>query len=162
MWRPSRAEDASLMSLVELQSVASDTDWRRLEIARREIEIAFAGGAPNDVPSMIAGIKKVISNFEADWFFAVHAGEIVGEAGLVEFTIKGKKVGRLQDIDILPKFQGRRLGNELLKSIFLEARKRGLTGLCLKADEDRWVKDWYVRRGFEHVGTWYPEKLQVP
>ena len=28
--------------------------------------------------------------------------------------------------------------------------------VCLKADEDRWVKDWYKKIGFKEVGYWKP------
>jgi GNAT superfamily N-acetyltransferase len=141
---------------IELREVVSDGDWHELARVRTEIEVPFYVVDPLAIARLIERIRKLVRKFKAPWYFAVADGEIVGEVGLFEFDSELGRIGRLQDVDILPRFQGRGLGNALLDAIILEAQTRNLAAICLKADADRWVKDWYMRRGFLKVGEWVP------
>lgn len=139
-----------------LREVKSENDWNCLVELRKEIEIEFGITNPKQINKFIDEIKNVITDFEGRWFIAEFKNQIVGEIGIVEFDSYLGKYGRLLDVDIVPGHQGKGLGNQLLHAIFNYAKNRNLKGLCLKADADRWVKDWYLRIGFSHVGNWNP------
>ena len=125
-----------------------------LEQMRSEVEVAFGVTDFHQIQSLTNGIRRITQDYKANWFLVYSDGELVGEVGLVELESEQGKVGRLQDVDILPRYQGLGLGNQVMIGITQIAREKGLRALCLKADADRWIKDWYLRFGFKHVGTW--------
>jgi ribosomal protein S18 acetylase RimI-like enzyme len=86
------------------------------------------------------------------WYRASLGEDVVGEVGIVPFTCIWGKIGRLQDVDILPEYQGRGLGRQLLIEACRLAKLQGLNALCLMAKENDWPKDWYLRYGFIKVG----------
>lgn len=141
---------------VRLTPVASPEEWDILHNLRAEIEVPFGVVDPVEIARLIDGIRRVVLEFQAEWFLAFAENKAVGEIGLVSFDSEHGKYGRLLDVDIAPPFQGRGYGNELMASIIQIAKERELTALCLKADADRWVKHRYSRLGFKAVGYWTP------
>jgi GNAT superfamily N-acetyltransferase len=143
---------------LSLVAVQTENQWHTLRELRRQIEVPFGITEMDKIDAIMAEIRTIVGTFSANWFVAYFENVAVGSIGIVDFRDFGTPFGRLLDVDILPDFQGRGHGNRILSAIFLEAHRRGLSGLCLKADEDRWVKHWYARLGFEAFGIWHPKK----
>jgi ribosomal protein S18 acetylase RimI-like enzyme len=144
---------------LQLVPVETEQHWAVLREVRRQIEIPFGVVEGEKIDAMISEIQKIKSIFSADWFLAYSKDLVVGSIGLVEFRDFSATFGRLLDVDILPQFQARGHGNHLLSAICSEARRRALTALCLRAEEDQWVKNWYARLGFKAVGVWPVENF---
>ncbi len=132
----------------------SEEHWDAMCEYREEVEEEFAGYSPGLGRRMVVQIRHRKKHLDADWYLALVDGVVVGGIGLVVFETPAGRVGRLQDIDVAPSFRGRGLGRELLLAVCREALRLKLAGLCLRADADDWPKDWYLRFGFTHVGTW--------
>jgi GNAT superfamily N-acetyltransferase len=126
-----------------------------LEI-RLQIEKGFGDFSHAAVAEMVLQIRKCQESLNGQWYLALDSFQkrVVGEIGMVRFHV-GLTIARLQDVDIIPSEQGRGLGNELLLGIIAQAKKDGISALCLKADHDDWPLNWYHRRGFEKVGEWF-------
>jgi ribosomal protein S18 acetylase RimI-like enzyme len=149
-------DDFSRVDLEDLRLVAVETEqqWALLREVLRQIEIPFGVVEGDKIDAIIEDIRRIKKIFSSDWFLAYSKQLVVGSIGIVEFRNFSAPVGRLLDVDILPQFQGRGHGNQLLSAVCGEARRRSLAALCLRAEEDRWVKDWYTRLGFKSVGLW--------
>lgn len=118
---------------------------------RRKIEEAFGITDEQAVKTIIDQQKKIANSLGADWYIAQLGGLSVGSIGLAEFTKSGCTFGRLLDVDILPEFQGNGLGTRLIQSAISKARRKELTGLCLRAEKGSWENEWYAQHGFIEI-----------
>jgi len=69
---------------------------------------------------------------------------------LCELSIEknNPSVAYLSDVIVLQLARGRGYGNQLLDLAKKHAREMGAKMLCLWADPEQWVVDWYKRHGF--------------
>jgi predicted N-acetyltransferase YhbS len=118
------------------------------------VERAFCGYCPGMARRLVGQIRHRRRHLIGDWYLGVIDGRVVGGIGLFLFETGAGRIGRLQDVDIAPAFQGQGLGRELLWGACEEAKKLGLDAVCLRADPKDWPKVWYIRSGFLPVGTW--------
>ncbi len=139
---------------VKLHAVHTPEDWRRLLALRVDVEKAFGLEDAELVALFVEDVRRKSQQFEGQWYLAQVEGEDVGEIGLLIFEWEGRRVGRLQDVDILPRFQGRGYGRQLLQQICALASKRDCEGLCLMAKAEDWPRHWYRRFGFVQVGDY--------
>ncbi len=138
-------------SQLRLRRVEGEAGWEAMRKVRVEIERPFGAG-PAAAARMVDHIQRRRQFLDGDWYVAEVDAEVVGAIGLVVFDLPSARLGRLQDVDILPRFQGRGFGRELLDAIRGEALRRGCSALCLRTDAGDWPRDWYGREGFETVG----------
>lgn len=138
---------------LKLERVESEADWSLMSDARVEVESAF-GVEPGRARRMVDHIRRRKRFLTGEWYLARSGEAVVGGVGLVVFEAHSGRLGRLQDVDILPSFQGRGLGNELMAAAIHEARRTGCSAICLRADADDWPNEWYARLGFATVGEW--------
>jgi N-acetylglutamate synthase-like GNAT family acetyltransferase len=137
-----------------LQEVTTQHDWDRMGELRRQVEIPFGVTDPTAVAKLIEQVRRCQKMLKGQWYLAqlLPNGEFIGEVGLVPFEFDGLRIGRVQDVDIVPAFQHRGLGNILLEAISRLAKSEGFSALCLVADMDDWPRHWYQRRGFVSLG----------
>lgn len=88
---------------------------------------------------------------QEDWYLATVGYEPVGVVGIVEFQTENGRVGRLQDLGIIPRFQGMGYGNLLLRAACRVAQRNGLDALVIVTDPHGWARHWCVRRGFKEL-----------
>jgi ribosomal protein S18 acetylase RimI-like enzyme len=152
---PSKS-DKFIQDTLYLHPIATKDDWQSMAELRAKVESRFGTPTPDAVVTMITEIQQCQQRLNSQWYLAKLKSETlpVGEIGLVQFQFERIKIGRLQDVDIEPAYQGRGLGNHLLAAIVQQADLLGLDALCLKADSDDWPLQWYMRRGFTPVGEW--------
>ena len=143
----------SLPHLIQLKAAKSELDWFMMENIRKEIEQAFGIHDSTLVSGFVKDIVTKSQRLNGTWYLAFQHTKVVGEVGLVPFPYREKIIGRIQDVDIVPSKQGKGLGKQLLLGLCNKAREMNLDGLCLFADANGWVKDWYLRFGFEKVGV---------
>jgi GNAT superfamily N-acetyltransferase len=138
---------------IRLDEVTSESHWQAMLAIRMQVERAFGIVDEEVVQTFIDEIRKCQRVLGGRWYVARAPGyeAYVGEVGLVPFEFGGRRVGRLQDVDIVPCFQGRGFGNALLDAIIHQAKCDGLQALCLLADVKDWPRHWYRRRGFVPV-----------
>lgn len=143
-------------SQLKLQAVNSEKHWQQMFELRMQIEAAYGLDQPEIVEQLVADIRYKQKHLQGQWYLARVAGQWVGEIGLVpsECLLQGQRVrlGRLQDVDILPAYQGQGYGHQLLAAICQQALAQGLAGLGLMALQEDWPAQWYQRLGFERVG----------
>lgn len=58
-------------------------------------------------------------------------------------------VAHLSDVIVLESARGYGLGNDLLEAAKEHAREMGAKMLCLWADPEQWMVEWYKRHGFK-------------
>lgn len=119
---------------------------------RIQIERNFGIQDLKMIKGFVSDIQNKSQKLDGTWFLAYIDGKAVGEVGLILFDYENLKIGRLQDVDIAPAYQGMGLGNQLLQCIIKVAKGLDADGLALFARQDGWVKDWYQRFGFIKVG----------
>jgi N-acetylglutamate synthase-like GNAT family acetyltransferase len=154
MWLNLESFNKAYTSKLNLVEISKPEDWELYEKLRTEIEIPFGVTDSKEVKKFIQEIRDIISRTTSSWHFTYYQKQAVGCVGLVEFKFKNQQIGRLLDVDVVPSFQKLGYGNQLLRAVVDLARSKQLTALCLKADADLWVKDWYLKLGFEEVGYW--------
>ena len=66
-------------------------------------------------------------------------------------------VAKIEDFDVLPKYQRKGYGSALLKEIICIALEQNARIIYLVTDEDDTAKEMYLKIGFEKVG----EKTQL-
>ncbi|MBA2694160.1 MAG: GNAT family N-acetyltransferase [Rubrobacter sp.] len=139
---------------LELDRVEDEAGWSRMARMRVEVESAF-GVEPERARRMVDHIRRRKRFLDGEWHLALsNDGIVIGGIGLVVFETPSGRLGRLQDVDILPRFQGRGFGNELIAAVVREDRRSGYSSICLRADADDWPKKWYARLGFTPVEEW--------
>lgn len=152
MWLPAQNFPARSRVEIDLIPVDSEKLWGELFATRKEVEIAFQVTDEKVIQQLITDIKRKCTELGGCWYLALANGVTIGEIGVVPFAFRNLRIGRLQDVDILPKYQGRGFGNQLLAAICEQAMTAKLDGLCLMAKANDWPKDWYARFGFIKVG----------
>lgn len=143
MWMRLDEEKPLEASRLRLDRVSDEGGWAEMREARTKVESAF-GASPKEAARMVDHIRHRQHFLNGEWYLARLDGVVVGETGLVVFETHLGRLGRLQDVDILPEFQGRGLGDALINEIMSRARSLGCDALCLRADADDWPKDWYA------------------
>jgi len=154
LWLPLGKPGRATSRRLRLWPVETGWQWAEMTEMRDEVEQEYPGYQPATTSRMVEHIRHRLSYLDGDWYLAEVNGTVVGGIGLLVFQTPAGKVGRLQDVDIRPGRRGEGLGDELLRAACGEAVRLGLDALCLKADGDDWPKEWYLRLGFTHVGTW--------
>ena len=78
-------------------------------------------------------------------------GKVVGTTTLLiepKFIHDGGLVGHIEDVVVEKKFQGQKIGNEIVKFLLEVAKNRGCYKTILNCTED--VKEFYEKIGFKH------------
>jgi N-acetylglutamate synthase-like GNAT family acetyltransferase len=152
MWLPKEQFSSSSKNLLKLVEVKSQEQWDEMLELRMSIEKEFGISDKVVVKQFVEDIKKKGHELKGKWFLAKTNEKTIGEIGILPFEFEGKKVGRLQDVDIIPCSQGKGYGRELLAQVCIKASEMNLNALCLMAKADDWPKEWYFRFGFVKVG----------
>lgn len=95
-------------------------------------------------------LKKIMSNPAHVIFVAEMDGAIVGATTLLveqKFIHKGGKVGHIEDVAVSKKFQGRGIGEMIIKAALKHAKKMGCYKTILDCNED--VMGFYEKVGFK-------------
>lgn len=147
LWKTLSDEHArsSGLALVEVGSEAAFESLAALRAGFTE---------PQEVGDSLSFLYRCQDELGAKAFLLKDKDTYVGEIGIVPFSFDLLRVGRLQDVEIAPHYQGKGYGNQLLALTFLKAKEMGLSALCLKARPNDWTPSWYERHGFFKVGTW--------
>jgi len=143
---------------LNLHKITSNDDWSDLFLLRVKVEKQFGILDHNEVKGMIQNIRAKVKEFGGCWYLARLQNQVVGGIGLVPFETSKGLIGRLQDVDVAPDYQGQGLGNKILRAIVHAAKAQDITALCLKAETPSWVRDWYLRFGFTEIDQWEPAK----
>ena len=138
---------------LSLKRVQTEKDWDKLFYVRQAVEVAFGIDDGQKVKSFIQDVRVKVDQLKGVWFLCDFKGQIVGQIGIIPFEYKEQKIGRLQDVDIIPKFQSMGYGKFLLNNIVSKAIDDGYDGLCLMAKSSDWPKGWYQDFGFCKVGA---------
>lgn len=152
MWLTKEHFPEQSQGSLSLHKISSDADWEEMFRIRCLIEKEFGVEDPSLVRRFVEDIKNKTKKLNAHWFLAKVKNKVIGEIGIVVLEESNFKVGRLQDVDIIPSEQKKGYGNQLLIAISNFAHKEGLDALCLMAKADDWPKDWYLRFGFQKIG----------
>ena len=81
-------------------------------------------------------------------------GKIVGTTTLLiepKFIHDGGLVGHIEDVVVDKKFQGQKIGNEIVKFLLEVAKNRGCYKTILNCTDD--VKEFYEKNGFKHTAN---------
>ena len=81
-------------------------------------------------------------------------GKIVGTATMLiepKFIHDGGLVGHIEDVVVGRKFQGQKIGNEIVKNLLEFAKNRGCYKTILNCTDD--VKEFYEKIGFKHTAN---------
>ena len=81
-------------------------------------------------------------------------GKIVGTTTLLiepKFIHDGGLVGHIEDVVVEKKFQGQKIGNEIVKFLLEVAKNRGCYKTILNCTDD--VKEFYEKNGFKHTAN---------
>ena len=81
-------------------------------------------------------------------------GKVVGTTALLiepKFIHDGGLVGHIEDVVVGKKFQGQKIGNEIVKFLLEVAKNRGCYKTILNCTED--VKEFYEKMGFKHTAN---------
>jgi ribosomal protein S18 acetylase RimI-like enzyme len=107
-----------------------------------------------EINSSLDFVNRCRSELGAKWFLLSDKNDCVGEIGIVPFSFGSVCIGRLQNVEVSPSYQGKGYGNQLMNLVFSQATDMGLSALCLKARPDDWTSGWYEKNGFLKIGTW--------
>ena len=81
-------------------------------------------------------------------------GKVVGTTTLLiepKFIHDGGLVGHIEDVVVEKKFQGQKIGNEIVKFLLEVAKNRGCYKTILNCTDD--VKEFYEKNGFKHTAN---------
>ena len=81
-------------------------------------------------------------------------GKVVGTTTLLiepKFIHDGGLVGHIEDVVVGKKFQGQKIGNEIVKFLLEVAKNRGCYKTILNCTDD--VKEFYEKNGFKHTAN---------
>lgn len=150
------------MQSLRLKPVQSDADWQKMRHLRSKIEQAFGLSDPKIIGQLVEDIQRKQEALNGQWYLAftdTSAPHAVGEIGWFPVTSPLGTLGRIQDVDILPEYQGKGLGQALMTALCREAQKAQLQGLLLMALKTDWPWRWYEKLGFRVVGSTPPVSL---
>jgi ribosomal protein S18 acetylase RimI-like enzyme len=133
-----------------LVAIEAKGDWADYAQERALVEEGLGAGAA-EARRMVEAMRRRAAMLPIRWFFVWAGGERVGAVGLL--TLEGGVAGRLQDVDVFPRFRGRGLGRLLLRAIEAEAAAAGCRLLVVGADHDDWPSRWYERNGYRAVAV---------
>lgn len=136
-----------------LKPITHSEDWQRYLKARTLIEAAYGLTDPMLLNTLVTDIQTKAQTLKGQWYLFEIQGQVVGAIGLIPFEHQGVIWGRLKDVDILPAFQNRGYGNQLLNAIKNQAKALNCHTLGLMALADDWPHHWYQRQGFQIVGN---------
>lgn len=146
---------------LHLQPVETPEQWERLHHVRIQIEQADNAQHQALTRQLIEDAQTKTARFGGQWFLAMVGGRDVGQIGLVPFTWNRQRIGRLQNVDIIPTEQGKQYGHQLLLQLCQEARRQQLDALCLMALSNNWPRLWYQRFGFVKQGEHHTPTLRI-
>ncbi len=152
MWIDEADFQSRRQSRLQLIPVLTEHDYEQMFQLRKKIEVAFGYQDEKIVRSFVKDIRLMAETYGGHWFLAKFENQFIGQIGIVPFAFRDGRIGRLKDVDILPEYQGKGFGNELLVAACAEAIKLKISALCLTADAQNWPKDWYLKFGFKKVG----------
>jgi len=98
--------------------------------------------------------KKIDSNPDHIIAVAEFEGEIVGATTLLieqKFIHEGGLVGHIEDVVVNEKFQGKKIGEKIMKYLLELAKNRGCYKTILDCTDD--VKGFYEKLGFKHTAN---------
>ena len=98
--------------------------------------------------------EKINSNPNHIIVIAELDGKIVGTATMLiepKFIHDGGLVGHIEDVVVGRKFQGQKIGNEIIKNLLEFAKNRGCYKTILNCTDD--VKGFYEKIGFKHTAN---------
>lgn len=98
--------------------------------------------------------EKINSNPNHIIVIAELDGKIVGTATMLiepKFIHDGGLVGHIEDVVVGRKFQGQKIGNEIIKNLLEFAKNRGCYKTILNCTDD--VKEFYEKIGFKHTAN---------
>ena len=98
--------------------------------------------------------EKIKSNPNHIIAIAELDGKIVGTTTLLiepKFIHDGGLVGHIEDVVVEEKFQGQKIGNEIIEFLLEFAKNRGCYKTILNCTED--VKEFYEKMGFKHTAN---------
>ena len=96
--------------------------------------------------------EKIKSNPNHIIAIAELDGKIVGTTTLLiepKFIHDGGLVGHIEDVVVEEKFQGQKIGNEIIEFLLEFAKNRGCYKTILNCTDD--VKEFYEKIGFKHT-----------
>jgi GNAT superfamily N-acetyltransferase len=100
---------------------------------------------------MVAAMRRRAATMPIRWCLVWARGERVGAVGLLAFD--GGEAGRLQEVDVFPRFRGHGCGRWLLGAIEADTAASGCRLLVVGADRDDWPLGWYGRNGYVEVAA---------
>ncbi|PCJ16936.1 MAG: hypothetical protein COB02_14820 [Candidatus Cloacimonadota bacterium] len=136
-----------------LEKISSNNHWKQYLEIRYKIEEAFSLNK-KQVNHLIKTMIHRQSKLDGSWYFFKKENTIIGAIGLFTFQNKAHLVGRLQDVDILPLYQGKNYGIQLLLHTIRKSKSLGHNSLSLCCDFGEWPKKYYEKVGFKTVGLW--------
>jgi ribosomal protein S18 acetylase RimI-like enzyme len=131
-----------------LVAIEAERDWAAYTQERALLEEGLGADAA-ETRRMVEAMRRRAATLPIRWFFVWAGGERVGAVGLMTL----EEAGRLQDVDVFPRFRGRGLGRLLLRAIEAEATAAGCRLLVVGADHDDWPRRWYERNGYRAVAA---------
>jgi ribosomal protein S18 acetylase RimI-like enzyme len=133
-----------------LAPIATEEDWAAYAQERALVELEFGVGAAR-TRRMVEAMRRRAATLPLRWSFVWAGGERVGAVGLLTFD--GGTAGRLQDVDVFPRYRGRGFGRLLLRAIEADAAASGCRCIVVGADSDGWTRGWYEREGYRAVAA---------
>ena len=98
--------------------------------------------------------EKISSNPDHVIVVAELDGKIVGTTTLlieIKFIHSGGLVGHIEDVVVDKNFQGKRIGEKIMKFLLEFAKNRGCYKTILDCTDD--VKPFYEKLGFKHIAN---------
>ena len=120
-----------------------------MSISNRE---SFGKVVPaKDFQDPIFSLKELEELFsKIDFFVYVEESKILGVAGL---EVDENDIAWMRLVYVLPKYQGKGIGKELVQRIELEAQMKGLFQISLFTYEKAtWAIEFYKKLGYEIIG----------
>ena len=114
--------------------------------------LRMASGIEKD--KAIEIFKKINSNPDHIIGVAELDGKIVGSTTLLiepKFIHNGGMVGHIEDVVVDKNFQGKKIGEKIMKFLLKIAEKRGCYKTILDCTDD--VKPFYEKLGFKHTAN---------
>ncbi|GAA0117300.1 GNAT family N-acetyltransferase [Clostridium senegalense] len=92
--------------------------------------------------------KVYISDKGVNSYLCYHNGQVVGNCDL--FIYKG--IAKIEDFDVIPRYQRKGYGTTILKSLINTAIKEKCHTIYLITDEEDTAKEMYKKIGFSKIG----------
>lgn len=140
----------------------------RLYASTRQAEMAQSGWPQAEIDAFLLSQFQLQHNYylqhykTADFHIVVHEGTDIGRL----YTHWEKDKLRLVDIALLPEYQGRGFGRQMLAELLAQAQMKQLD-IILFVESNNPAHDWYSRLGFKPIGEngvyqqmrWSPEPV---